>query len=57
VRVGGIVGSGFFPYYYHLECFMKENEEFVKELVKVALVKYIGEEGAKPVILAIELGR
>jgi hypothetical protein len=55
LRVGGNMGSGTFPHYYHLNCWLKENSSFVKDFLRIILPKVFGDDVAEPLLITLEL--
>jgi len=54
IRVGGDIGSGKYPRYCHLECFMRRNRDFVEDLLKIVLPRYFGEDVANPLLAKLK---
>lgn len=55
IRVGGNMGSGHYPYHYHLECWLKSNTQFIKDLLRIVLPRFFGDEVAQPLLITLQL--
>ena len=42
LRVGEDGGSGLFPHYYHVKCWLRRHKDFLKDLFNLSLLKVDG---------------
>ena len=55
IRIGGNIGSGKYARHYHLDCWLKKNKGFLRDLLKIVLPMFFGDDTVKSLLVTLEL--